>query len=140
MSTSKSLPDDTCLTDAAIAAGCADLGPLALRDLYREVHELAGGKEFTSAEIVAHAALPGNHRLRCAIEAACGPDCSAGKLGKLFALYANTDIAGIAITRIGEEANAILWTCQSQTQRAAAADTGNIITLPPTPGKAHAAR
>ena len=26
---------------------CADLGLLALRDLYREVHELAGGKEFT---------------------------------------------------------------------------------------------
>ena len=68
------------------------------------------------------------------------PDCSAGKLGKLFALHAGADIAGIAITRIGEEANAIVWTCQSQTGRAADADTGNIVALPPTPGKAHAAR
>lgn len=47
-----------------LLAACQECGALQLRDLYLEVAELANGKDFTSAEWCAHAALSQNHRLR----------------------------------------------------------------------------
>ena len=121
-----------------LLAACQECGALQLRDLYVEVALLADGKEFTSAEIVAHASLHENHRLRTAIEAKLGVDFAAGKLGKLFAMHAGADIAGIAITKIGEEANAVLWSCQSQTERMESAERDTIEALPIALGKRHA--
>ena len=83
-------------------------------------------------EAVAHAALPQNHRLRVAIAAACGPDYGPGKLGKLLAKWADVDIAGIVITAIGADGNAILWAVKVNRERTAAAAAEKIGALPPT--------
>ena len=105
-------------------------GALALRDLWREVALLAGDREFTSAEVVAHASLPENHRLRAALDAACGADYGAAKVGKIFAKWADVDVAGIAIVAIGEEANAIVWRAKVNPARTAGTDADKIIALP----------
>jgi len=117
---------------------CAELGLLALRDLFVELALLAGDRAFTSAEVVAHAALPENHRLRAAIQRLCGAEYAAGKLGKLFAKWAGVDIVGIVITAIGADANAVLWAVKVNPERTAPASSGNIVALPPTLEKAHA--
>ena len=109
---------------------CGELGLLALRDLYVEIELLAGGKEFTSAELVGHASLPENQRLRAAIEAACGTDCGAGKLGKLFARLEDEVIAGIAIYAVGNEGNAVVWSAKVNPERTAIANAGSIISSP----------
>lgn len=113
-----------------LLTACQECGALHLRDLYVEVALLAAGKEFTSAEIVGHAALPENHRLRAAIEATLGADYGAGKLGKLFAQHWGVALAGIAITGVGQEANAVLWQVQSQTDRFAPSKSDNMDVLP----------
>ena len=109
---------------------CQECGALQLRDLWIEVALLAGDKEFTSSEIVAHGSLAENHRLRAAIESACGADYGAGKLGKLFARWAGVDIGGIVITAIGEEANAIVWSAKVNPDRTSIADVVRLVPLP----------
>ena len=105
-----------------LLAACEACGALRLRDLYREVAELAGDREFTSSESIAHAEFPRNYRLRRALVAMLGPDYSAGKLGKLLALHAGIDLAHIAISPIGEEANAMVWSCRSRPDFVAAGE------------------
>ena len=47
-----------------LLAACEECGALQLRDLYVELALLAGGKEFTSAEIIAHDVTAREYRLR----------------------------------------------------------------------------
>jgi len=105
-------------------------GALQLRDLWVETAALAGAKEFTSAEIVAHAALPENRRLKAAIESACGADFGAAKVGKLLAKWANVDIAGIVITPIGAEANAVVWSAKVNPTFATGVRSATVVPLP----------
>jgi hypothetical protein len=86
----------------------AEFGLLALRDLYIEIALLAGARQFTTAEVCAHAALPENHRLRAAIEAACG-EVSPRKLGKILAKWEGFSVASLRIDCTGTDALGILW-------------------------------
>ena len=79
-----------------------ELGALALRDLWREIREVAGDTPFLAAEIEAHAMRPENRRLRAAIESVCG-EVSARKLGKVWARYEAVSLCGIAVDAIGNE-------------------------------------
>jgi hypothetical protein len=87
---------------------CADLGLLALRDLFVELAIVAGDRTFTASEVCAHAAVPVNRRLRAAIEANCG-EVSPRKLGKILAKSEGLDVASLLVHCIGNDAAGILW-------------------------------
>jgi hypothetical protein len=113
-----------------LLAACRECGALQLRDLYVEVALIADGKAFTTAELCAHAELPENWRLREALVAVCGADFAAGKVGKILAKWKGRELAGIVVDAIGTEANAILWTCQSQPKPAEDSEAANIVAIP----------
>lgn len=87
-----------------------------------EVRALAGDREFTSAEIVAHATKPANARLRDALAAVCGTDLGAAKVGRLFARWNGVPLAGLTITAIGSDANAVVWRAEGQATTQGASD------------------
>jgi len=91
-----------------LLAAAEDAGALALRDLFVELELLADGKPFTSGEVIAYAATPGNERLRRAIVANCD-ELSARKLGQFLAKWAGKNVASLWAESAGSESGAILW-------------------------------
>jgi hypothetical protein len=91
-----------------LLAAADESGVLDVFVLWRELAELAGDREFTAREAVAHARLPANARLLAAIEAVCG-EVSPRKLGKQLALWEGARIASLRIDRIGDDAAGLLW-------------------------------
>jgi len=118
---------------ALLLAAAEDAGALALRDLWREVALVADGKQFTSAEILAHAKRPENLRLRDALAAVCGEKVGAVKVGLTFTRWRGVSLCGLVIENGGSEANAVLWSVHPKPRCAEAEIFGNMAVLP-TPG------
>ena len=111
-----------------------ELGLLAVRDLLVEVDLFAAGKEFTASELVAHADIPRNLRLRRAIEAV-GDTVSAKKLGWFFKTWDSIAIDARYVEACGQDADgSTIWrvspTKPPQIVTATEGDS-NIATLPP---------
>ena len=69
---------------------------------------LAADKEFTTAEVCAHAAVPKNLRLRAAIVAVCG-EVSAKKLGWALKQWKGKDIASLRVDCVGEDPAGLVY-------------------------------
>jgi len=101
------------MTDARVAelllAACRASGALSTFTLLYELQALAGDREFTTPEVVAHARLPGNARLRAAIQAAAG-EIDARKLARLLSRWREKDVGlRSVVTSIGVDHGWILW-------------------------------
>ena len=101
------------MTDRAVElllAACRESGALAVLMLFYEIEGLAKGREFTTGEIVAHARVPANGRLALAINAACGGEIDARRLGRLLSQWRGKDVGLCSvIVSIGSENGLILW-------------------------------
>jgi hypothetical protein len=113
------------MTNRAVLLALAladECGALVWRDLWLEIAAVAGDREFTSSEIVAHAKA--NPRLLHALEAVCCEKVSAVKVGQLFARWEGVSLAGLMIEAIGKDQNAIVWRLHPNAARPALASVG----------------
>lgn len=78
------------------------------RDLLRAIHNAAPDAEFTTTELVRHAALPANGDLRAAIERGF-TDPNPRRIGKFLASIAGQEIGGFIVEAIGEERDGVIW-------------------------------
>jgi len=121
------------VTDRAVLLSLAmadEVGALALRDLWREVSAVAAGREFTSAEILAHAATAANWRLRDALQAVCGEQVRVAVLTRVFKSWQGISIAGVVLDGLGKARNFTVWKFRPNIRRAAPHDDGSMGAMP----------
>lgn len=89
-------------------AGHGSQADPATADLLRAIESACGALPFTSSDLLAHAELPDCADLAVAIVACIGA-ASARKLGKLLCRIEGVDVDGLAVHRVSEGRDGIVW-------------------------------
>lgn len=76
-------------------------------NLLKIIHASVRGAEFTTAELVRHAALPANGELRKALG-----ESDSRQLGRLLGSIAGRPLGGFIVEAIGKEHGAVIWRVQ----------------------------
>jgi hypothetical protein len=77
-------------------------------DLLRSIHHACRSTEFTTPELLRHAALPANSDLQRALECEFD-DPNSRRIGKFLASIAGRPIGGFMAERIGQEREGAIW-------------------------------
>ncbi len=96
------------LEQLVIANARRTMPPPDIAKHLKTIYLVVGDRLFTSAELVAHAALPQAADLRSALISIAGT-CEPKRIGHLFKKIAGVDYDGLQIVRVRVERDGVVW-------------------------------